>query len=381
MKKISLMLVICLGLVVLSLGCLTPEPTNETKLEVTEGIGVVGTLNIDKISPGLDGYVSLVIRNNLEGENAKDLIISLDNVKPFGIFECGGVQDPDIPRPSTCTGFLDLDDTLAFRQHGTSRVFPGEELEVYWRLRAPSKDEISDIALEHPIYYDIEYSYRTSFNENIVFMSKQEIIRRRQLGEEWRITGSSGMGAGEIRIEGTTDQPQTFFFAYPDDISASESNFTFFLSYNVENKGDGFPISDMVVIVEYPKGKTYNSVLPVADLEEYGWYNWLNFTENCTTGDGPRENCGNWAKGVIGEDDWQKVGETNKDNLIARKVSRDEFVELFPINIPFVLTSAELTELKQRNIPLKIYTFKIYTMYRYFTEGKEYITVYPLRIN
>jgi len=91
MKKELLIIGTCMFLLVFSLGCsgFGGGSVNETKLEDTQGLGIIGTLQIEELNPGLDGYISLTVRNNLGGEGSKDVYVSLDNVEPFKIFECG----------------------------------------------------------------------------------------------------------------------------------------------------------------------------------------------------------------------------------------------------------------------------------------------------
>jgi len=382
---------------------------NETKLEVTQGVGVVGQLKMDELHPGLDGYVTLTVRNNLGGESAKDVIVALDNVYPFKIFECGAPREGDELRED-CPGDFPMDKDLRYRQHGIPRILPGEEVEVYWRLRAPSQEEISRIALKHPLYYDIEFTYRTNFHQNLIFMSLQEKLRREQAEEEYLISGESGMGAGELRIEGKTNQPIIYQFSYPDDSAVEEPPFSFTVKYSVENKGSGYPLSDIILLLEYPEG-----IEPTENVTEtYGWEKWdesdgkyevlraattteaETFMTNrgcqhiegnvwrceCRTGEFDKEgneitkNCKDWAMEVIGDEDFNKLDE---DKLLIKIIDREDFVKSFNVYAPLQITGDEMTNLKIGNVPLKIYIFNIHTIYRYFIEGKDYITVYPIR--
>lgn len=351
----------------------TQGPANETKLEVTEGVGIVGTLKIDSLNPGLDGYVTLTVRNNLGGEIARNVIISLDNVDPFKIYECGAPHNASDNR-TECAGQLDLDRNNPYATHETSRLSPGEEIDVLWRLRAPNADTISNIALKHPLYYNVEYTYRTSFHQNIVFMSQQEQLRRKQAGEDYQISGESGMGAGELRISGTTQQPIIYFFN--NEQGPETANFSFPLQFSVENQGTGIPMSDVIVLFEYPVSTATGQtpVVPDDEMSIYGWYNWNN--ANAPTNYlQSKEN----INSTFG-DDFSTMGGTDHSRLLYKVVKKEDFIKSFDIFIPLKLTAAELTNLKYSNTPLKIYTFKVYTMYTYFIEGKDYINVYPIRV-
>jgi len=378
-------------LIAFILGCTGGGETvaNETKLEVTEGVGIVGSLKIDSLNPGLDGYISLTVRSNLGGEPANNVTVSLDNVSPFQIFECGGYQFPNTLR--NCTGQFDLDNGISFRSHKTSRLAPGEEIDVFWRIEAPDNNTISNIALKHPIYYDVEYTYRTGFHQNIIFMSQQEQFRRKQAEEDYQISGESGMGAGELRISSTTQQPMIFFFNEPSGTS-EKANFSFPLQFSVENKGTGMPLSDVVVLFEYPISQITGQapILPEATAHTYGWYTWETWDgilvvngvkRQCNDGN-TSINCKTWITKTFG-DDFDSIGGTNKNDkgrLLVKVVAREDFIDSFNLFVPLQLTATELNNLKNTNAPLKIYTFRLFTMYTYFIEGKDYINVYPIKI-
>ena len=389
MKHKEWILIVLLFLLVISFGCVgESKPTNETKLDVEQGVGVVGKLKFDELHPGLEGYISLDVRSNLEGEGAGNVLIAIDNVNPFKIVECGVVHN-NANDNRKCSGQLDLDKGLPVREHKTRQLVPGNEINVFWRLKAPGKDEISNIALKHPLYYTVSYDYNVKFHQNIVFMSQNEMIKRRQAGEDYMISGESGNTAGELRFSGSTQQPIIYFFDYGPH-EKEESTFSFATQYLVENKGKGFPISDVIVLLEYPKdGIALDDSTPegTPNYQVYGWHKWDNWdgkillddgsSIDCRTGDenNPQINCKTWVEQTLG-DDFKKIDTTH---LIAKVIKRENFVDSFSIYAPFVMTGKERTHLRDSNIPMKIYPFNVYAMYRYFTIGKDYITVYPVR--
>jgi hypothetical protein len=412
----------CLILLAFILGCTGGESTvNETKLEVNQGLGIVGSLKIDALNPGLDGYISLTVRNNLGGENAKDIYVGLDNIKPFKIVECGEHQPQEVRKDFTdCIGMFNMDKDLPFRLHGTTKMFPGEETEYYWRLRAPSADEISEISLKHPIYYDLEYSYKTSLTQNIIFMSQQEVLRRRQSSEAYEVSGETKNSAGELKISGTTAQPIVYFFSTA--VGSAEPDFSFALQYHVENSGTGIPLSDVVVMFEIPKGNGIDS--DATTMTDYGWQKWNDwdgkvefrtsspsapYSGELCTGEGKlyrcycrtgktnvsnpqvgfMQNCKTWVTDTYGGTDEFKArfgaadmpGTAVADGrLLVKVVKREDFISSFDVYMPLILQGNQLKTLKDSNIPIQLSTFKTHTMYRYFTEGKDYITVYPIKI-
>ena len=377
----KIILITLMVLIVFTMGCIgEPRDFEETELEVEEGVGVVDTLRIEELRPGLSGFVSLIVRSNLEGAGASNVKISLENVRPFGIIECGETwEDPNEER--TCMGQLEMDVGLPIKTRGTARIFPGEELEVFWRLQAPSKEEISDIALKHPLYYNVEYSYSVNFRQNVIFMSQDEMLRRRQAGEEYVITGETGSTAGEIRFSSATRQPIYYAFDYRPG-GESERAFDFVLSYSARNRGKGFPISDIILILKHPGVDSVGrGIKPNQDekiMEAYGWITWEEF-ERRDCHDGEREiSCEKWLEEIFSEDDWENIKE-NKENLLFKIIERKDFVPEFTVHAPMQITAEEMNNLRNANIPLKLYSFNVHTAYRYYIEGKEYITVHPLR--
>jgi len=411
------------------LGCSAFGGTqNETKLTVAEGIGVIGTLNIEEMHPGLDGYISLTVRGNLGGETASNVRASLDNVEPFQIFECGRFVNNSsrIRTEDNCAGAFSMDKNLPYRTHGESKMFPGEELEFFWRLRAPSKDDISNIALKHPIYYDLEYDYKTTFVQNIIFMSQQELLKRRQSGEAYEVEGEASSGAGELRVTGITRQPVVYFFNDPDNRGSPESNFSFDIQYSVKNEGKGIPLSDVVVMIEIPRGKLAPANLRSTQLDiepnyatmgAYGWKEYakwdgkLSFVTSqpnvippaecsqthdpskvaytyacdCSTGSGSK-NCKEWIQSAYPSNEFNDnfALAISENRLLVKVVKRTDFIDQFSIYLPLNIVGDDpargMEALKSQQIPIGIYGFKVHNIYRYFTEGQAEIIVYPVRI-
>lgn len=458
MRKELLLISMCMIFVVATFGCssfLGGGSQTETKLSEEQGLGVIGTLKVDEMHPGLDGYLSLTIRNNLGGESASNVYVSLDNVEPFQIFECGAFVsnssrlrsegvcirqqafvgptncDQKITKElcqstggcewSACSGTFGLDSKLPYRIHGESKMFPGEELEFFWRLKAPTKDEISNIALRHPIYYDLEFDYRTTFVQNIIFMSQQEVLRRRQAQETYSVEGEASSGAGELKVSGITQQPIIYFFRDPTNIHSTESDFYFALQYSIKNQGSGIPRSDVITLIELPKGKFSSNQQDIEidsnSMKEYGWFefkNWDGLIEikttrndvtpsgcygnptydkgvytwkcNCNTGTA-YQNCTDWIKTVYGNEYKNYFDEAiNENRLLVKVVKRNDFINEFQVYLPLKIVEGSSSNLKgmyalkNLQIPIQIYGFKVHNVYRYFTEESSDIVVYPIRI-
>lgn len=401
MKNEVVIIGICMIFVSMALGCsfFGGGVANETKLDVEQGLGVVGTLQIDELNPGLDGYIALTVRNNVGGESASRVYVSLDNVEPFKLYECGAFHTSS-SELRNCTGTFSLDKGLPYRTHGESKMFPGQELEFFWRIRAPTTDEISNIALRQTINYDLEYDYKTTFVQNIIFMSYQERLRRSHAGESYNVEGEASSGAGELRVTGITPQPVGYQFADATNFAAHEEDFSFNLQYSVKNEGNGLPRSDVVVLFEIPRGKITPSKPDIAPdngsattenlMAQYGWYyfNDLEKSTNvkCTVNIGEiPQNCTYWIRGTYGNDFKAYFDTAAKENrLLVKIVPATDFINEFTLTIPLKFVGGDttygMTGLKYQQIPLQIYAFKVHNMYRYFTEGSSEIVVYPIKV-
>jgi hypothetical protein len=246
------------------------------------------------------------------------------------------------------------------------------------------------------------------------------VLRRRQAGETYEVEGEANSGAGELKISGTTKQPMIYFFRDPTDIHSSEADFYFALQYNVVNEGKGIPRSDVVMLVELPEGKftkdQQDIEVDAETMKAYGWFEakeWDGLIElktttdkrpdgcienrgkdkglyvwgcNCNTGRG-FDNCDNWIKEVYGNEYKTYFEDAVKENrMLVKVVKRTDFINEFQVYLPLKIVSGSSSNLKgmyalkNLQIPIQIYGFKVHNMYRYFTEEQSDIVVYPIKI-
>jgi len=135
------------------------------------------------------------------------------------------------------------------------------------------------------------------------------------------------------------------------------------------------PLSDVVVLFEYPTSQATGTtpIQPEGTAATYGWHSWNEVNPDCDST--CKQNImTNFA------DEFNNIGGTNHERLLYKIVKKENFVDSFNIFVPLKLTGNELKNLKDGNIPLKIYTFRLFTMYTYFIEGKDYINVYPINV-
>ena len=350
---------------------------NETKLEVTEGIGILkDSIKISDLFPGGEGFISYTVRDNLGGVTARDIIFGLDNLGGFKIFECGALHNgTDLRSKYNCKGSFDLDSKLMFAERGVKKMIPGQELTTYWRIKAPSASEIGYISLEHPLYYFVEYTYWTAHAQSVAFMSQNELIRRQQTGENTEITGKSKLSAGEMVVNFETPQPIIYFYSYPNS-NTREPAYNFTAVYSVKNVGGGYPLSDVMIVVELPKG-----ISPTQDT--FSNYNWKHIdNSNCKLTNGIRnENNVEMTSCKQILDYVMPNSGINYKNTIVYILNRNNIVrEGNKIPCELQINSDTMQNMKLNSIPMKFFNFQTFVIYRYYKEGSTTIHVYPLRV-
>ncbi|TFG99445.1 MAG: hypothetical protein E4H14_20275, partial [Candidatus Thorarchaeota archaeon] len=131
------------------LGCTAPTSDEETVLYNFEGIGTLsfglpvipgqspsGTIQV--VPPDGDAYISLLLRNNAEGDYASNIIVRLENVEPFLIKECHNEKSPSAYRDAgeNCAPYSE-DGGLMYSEHKLGEMYPDQEVEFFWTLVAP----------------------------------------------------------------------------------------------------------------------------------------------------------------------------------------------------------------------------------------------------
>ncbi len=388
MKKEIILIASLVIAVVLIFGCTNQNQDqgtkNETKLETTQGIDILKNQIITpELSPGSIGTLSLTVRDNLGGVTAKDIIVGLDNLGLFKVISCGKKMDPTDKRPKNCNGVFGYDPYLVVSKHGVPKMTPGQEINFGWRISAPSQQELGYIALKHPLYYYLEYTYYTATSQSVAFMSQQELVRRQQSGENTQVAGKMKLSAGEITVDLYTQQPIVYYYTYPDNPDEKEPPYDFTLVFKVKNVGDGFPTSDILIITVIPNGisVTKNTIGPLGQE----WYklddpkcvvsNVLYYNGNSIkTGE---LSCSDWIIYVFGNDVYKSLPKDRTYVYVLPYTAISSKGRIVPMDLQ--ITSDTLTEMKQTNTPMKFFTFQSYVVYRYYKEGETYINVYPLR--
>lgn len=394
-----------IGMLMLSLGCPdldinsmfggfgfggAPVQRDDPVLKQTQGLGVTQfDISAGAVAPETQFFIGVLVRNHLSGDSAEDVSVTLMNLNPFKILDCGGVQDPNEIRPSSCVStYLYEDTNLPFREHYVKEMLPAEDLEFDWTLVSPTEQEIANMYYTHPIYYRMEYLYKTTAYLGIPIIENTEYARRRSAGDELP-SGSITETAGEIKFRSTTSVPIRYASRQPIDVT---------LTMVLQNQGEGFPSYEkwnpllnqtgILVIIQYP----LTDVNPEPRILDFGWIDMLNLTDNEGTDlDGiPYDSITN------PEEDSErlvKLGYFNND-LTAGEI--DDFIqELYPSlngerNYVFrivrpqnVIDGVQLTLPLKLNegifVPVKTLPFNIFTAYKYILTGSTSVNVIPIR--
>ncbi len=263
--------------VVLVLGCIQ-APAEETKLMESEGLGILlfglpsnpenPVIEIEKVPANSDAFLSLILRNNAEGDIAKDITVSLDNVEPFDIVECGDQHSPVAQRTEACYGSI-YDDRLEddYRTHRINEMRPDEELEFFWVLKSPSKLITGGLYYQHPIYVSVNYHYHTSIYTGVAAMTFQEYSSRKSGGGS--LTGTSTSSAGEVIVYSQTSEPILYVQGSPG---------SFVLKLLITNRGNGIPKPNEKVnlTIEFDKNLVElngETTVDVANQNQLRWFN------------------------------------------------------------------------------------------------------------
>ncbi|MFA5743962.1 MAG: hypothetical protein WC936_04005 [Candidatus Nanoarchaeia archaeon] len=247
-------------------------------------LGSPGLLNDLSLYSDSDTTFSVILRNNLEGDEARNVEVKLKNLSPFYVVEgyktlsnffvggtiniCQleqGVWKPDeirdsvhVPEPQFIS---DLGKPFATKM--LDIMYPNEEVEFLWNLRAPSRQEVANVAYEHSIDYEVSYDYKSSILQTIYAISEQEYQRVLSLGED--ITSKKGTitsSIGALNVASDIEEP----------VRVAGANSQFSITYKVNNKRSGIPLNPALFVFQYPNGTDFVGAFSgEKSLNSYGY--------------------------------------------------------------------------------------------------------------
>lgn len=379
-------------------------------------LGSPGLLNELSIYSDSDTTFSIILRNNLEGDEARNVEVKLKNLSPFYVVEgyelssnytLGGITlncelnqglwKPDeirqslyVPEPQFIS-----DLGLPFASKMLDIMYPNEEVEFLWSLSAPSRQEIANVAYEHSIEYEVSYDYKSSILQTIYAISEQEYQRVLSLNEDMssrRGTMTSSIGA--LNVASNIEEP----------IRVSGVNSQFSITYKVNNKRSGIPLNPALFVFQYPEGTDFVGAFSGKDsLNSYGYIDMKAAAEYY-------ENLDDNDKLICLPDEFdkydQRLSEFYSENVDSLKkgknicITYDEVLDyiirnfkdlefnrtspnlvlkfLYPINLLnemnylyFPMTTIENVDVS------KYYSFRLKAKYRYSFSGKDDIIIIP----
>jgi hypothetical protein len=339
------------------LGCTAPTSTEETVLYSFQGLGVLsfglpvipgqspaGSIQITP--PEGDAYISLLVRNNAEGDYASDIIVRLENVEPFKIKECHVEQNPSDFRDDdeNCAPYSE-DGGLMYSEHRLGEMYPDQEVEFFWTLIAPSESEIAGMFYDHVIYYAVEYNYKVTSSQIVYAMTQAEKTSR--LNDDKPVSGSMSTTSGEVRFTSNFNEP----IIYSTGQSSGQDLALKYKIYNSNADGTIKPGTKMNVTVTLPgeQGSTtaYAQIPDDTFLNSYHWYklntntqmtNW--FTEEFLSDTPATERQGIIDRTIYREIEAEFVRETGSEFTFYVPVRLKEQIVPTSLSLPFYLRAS-----------------------------------------
>ncbi len=275
-KKLFVVMVLCVAFAGVTLGCTMctqQRSTEETELYTFQGLGVThyglpvlgagAPSGVEVVAAGSDAYISLILRNNAEGSEATNIKVSLQNIEPFQVRECGLLKEPTEDRATDeyCPPYQE-DGGYPYSTHFVSQMFPDEEIEYFWTLKAPESEEIGNMYYEQKIYYTVEFHYKVSMYQSLMAMTQSEFTRRSSEGTA--VTGTSETTNGEIRIRSTTNEPVRYS-------TGSSEGQSLLMEYEISNINPaGIPKPESKVILSLTTPGSYVSI--PENIGDQGWF-------------------------------------------------------------------------------------------------------------
>ncbi len=228
-------------------------------------LGEPGFLGRHYIMSNHDITYTVTLRNNLYGREARNVKVQLKNVGPFkivegvnpteidgtcvlsqGVWSSGDIRDVrNSPQPQ----FID-DLGQPFSVHFLKVMYPDEEVEFSWNLRAPDYHEIADVVYPHTIDWSVSYDYTSGLLQTVYVINEEEYQRELRVnGVEPKTTGTVTGEVGAIDIDTVVDGPEP--------VRVQNNNDQFNIIYIINKNRDGYLVSPMLFLLQYPDGVSF----------------------------------------------------------------------------------------------------------------------------
>ncbi len=151
------------------------------------------TIPTSPVLPDQEVYFSFIIENVNKVHTVTNVRADLFNAPGFknaaGHLCNSGVNVclPDVP--PDCTNIRPCD------------LLPGEQRQIQYTLKAPSKVQIANIKTQTRLDFKVLYDFDSEMNFVIPAVNKEEVIRRQREGEKLDITFEKSFSAGPVRLD------------------------------------------------------------------------------------------------------------------------------------------------------------------------------------
>jgi len=249
-----------LSLFILTFGCITQEEVPKSYEDIK--VLYAGS-KISRVAPNTSTFVVITVLNNVLGEEAKNIMVSLENVEPFLVIEpnssCENGCEPNTTRSWESFFGYTCDRGKEVREHCMTRLAPGDIVDFFWILRAPDRYQIGNMVYTHKMYYTITYDYTATVIYRIGAINERELVAGRRTSN-YVINRT----ASPIRFEGQTPDLSVIYNSdYP------RKGYLYF-ALSPEPGAGGTLAENITVEVKYPDSNYLSGVSNEVG-EELGW--------------------------------------------------------------------------------------------------------------
>ena len=151
------------------------------------------TIPTSPVLPDQEVYFSFIIENTDKVRTVTNVRADLFNAPGFRTVAgtmCNSGANVCLPdTPPDCTNIRPCD------------LLPGEQRQIQYTLKAPSKVQIANIKTQARLDFKVLYDFHGEMNFVIPAINKEEVIRRQREGEKLDISFDKSFGAGPVRLD------------------------------------------------------------------------------------------------------------------------------------------------------------------------------------
>lgn len=220
----------CTGLSGIFGGNVISVQTRTTEEGVKDPLTITNIMTIPNspVLPDQEVILSFVLKGN-------DKIRAIQNVR-VNLFDAPGFRSEgsDTAASVICNGNgypcqpLDENGNEVCSNNHPCTILPGEERMIQFKLLAPSKSQIANIATQVRLNFDVLYDFNSSMNFVIPVVNKDEVIMRQREGQPMNLVFDKSYSTGPMRID-----------VQPLGVNYILDNYQTILQFSINNVGSG----------------------------------------------------------------------------------------------------------------------------------------------